>query len=101
MASQRTLFRSFWTRQESRRKQRASRPSVTSRTAAQPRRNAAHAVLPSVGSGLAALAILACAFGPMPDESTMADATMGREAVGAPRKVIDKFLADSRQYLGL
>jgi hypothetical protein len=98
MPSQRTFFRSLWIRRGSRRKQRAGRPSGTSSTVAQPRRKA---MLPGVGGGLTALAILGCAFGPMPDESTAIDATIREEGVRTPRNVIDKFLADSRQYLGL
>ena len=58
-------------------------------------------MLPGVGSGLTALAILACALGPLPDESTAIDATVREEGVRTPRNVIDNFLADSRQYLGL
>jgi hypothetical protein len=69
--------------------------------AARPRRKPAQVPLPGVRSGLAALAIFACAFGPLPDESTMIEATIGRVGVGTQRKVIDNFLADSRQYLGL
>jgi hypothetical protein len=101
MASQRTAFRSLWIRQNSRRKQRANRLSGTSSTAAQLRRKPAQAMFPGVGGGLAALAIFACTFGPMPDASTMIDATIGREEVGTPRRAIDNILADSRRYLGL
>jgi hypothetical protein len=56
---------------------------------------------PGVGSGLAALAFFACTFGPMPDESTVIDATIGKQGVGSSRNVIDNFLSDSRLYLGL
>jgi hypothetical protein len=37
----------------------------------------------------------------MPDNSTMIDATADNEGVETPRNAIDKFLADSRHYLGL
>jgi hypothetical protein len=101
MAFQRTFFRPLWIRRDGGRKQRVGRPSGTSGTAARPRRNPAQVPRPGVRSGLAALAIFACAFGPMPDASTIIDATIGSERVGTPRKVIDNFLADSKRYLGL
>jgi hypothetical protein len=44
---------------------------------------------------------LAGAFGPMPDESTIVDVTIGKEDVETPNKMVDNFLADSRRYLGL
>jgi len=44
---------------------------------------------------------LASAFGPMPDEPTIIDATIGKESTGAPNIAIEKFLTDSREYLGL
>jgi len=100
MASQRTFFRSLplWFRRGSRRKQTISRSSGT---APPSRSDAARVRFPRVGSGLAALAILAGAFGPMPEESTMIDASIGSGGVGTQRKVIDNFLSDSKRYLGL
>jgi len=44
---------------------------------------------------------LASAFAPMPDESTIIDATIGKEGVRTQRQVIDSVMADSRQYFGL
>lgn len=44
---------------------------------------------------------LASTFGPMPDEPTLIDATIGKEGAGTPSITIDKFLTDSRKYLGL
>jgi len=99
MASQRTFFRPLWLKRGSRGKQLISRSSGTSGTTAPPRGNPAQARFPRVGSGLAALAIIGCAFGPVPDESVMIDAA--REGVGTQRKTIDNFLAHSRQYFGL
>ena len=98
MASQGTYFRPLWLRRGSRRQHLNSRSSGTK---APPRGSPAPARFPGVASGLAAIAIFACAFGPMPDEAEMIDATIGREDVGTQRKVIDNFLAHSRQYLGL
>jgi hypothetical protein len=56
---------------------------------------------PGVARRLAAVAIFACAFGPMPVGSTAFDQSIGSEGVETPRKAIDNFLADSRRYFGL
>jgi hypothetical protein len=101
MNSHRRRFGSSWIKRATGRKQRAGGSSGTGGAAARRTRNAVPAMLPGIGSGLAALAILACAFGPMPDASTMIDASMREEGVRTSRNVIDNFLADSRQYLGL
>jgi len=101
MASKRKFFRPRWLRRSSRCKQPVSQSSDAGGATAPPRGNPAQAGFPGVRSGLAAIAIFACAFGPMPGEPEMIDATIGREDVGMQRKVIDNFLAYSRQYLGL
>jgi hypothetical protein len=101
MPSRRKLLRSLWHRRGGRRKQRAGRPSGTSGTAAKQQRSAAPPFLPGFGRGLTALAILAGAFGPMPDVATGIDASTREESMRTPRNVLDKFLADSRQYFGL
>jgi len=98
MAVKRKSFRPFWLGRGSRRKQVNNRSfdvKVPARDSAARRR------FPGVGSGLAALAIFASAFGPMPDESARIAATIGREDVGVEREMIDDFLTQSRRYLGL
>jgi hypothetical protein len=101
MPSRRKLLRSLWHRRGGRRKRRAGRPSGTSSTAATQQRNAAPYLLPGFGRGLTALAILAGAFGPIPDVASGIDASTREESIRTPRNVIDNFLADSRRYLGL
>jgi len=44
---------------------------------------------------------LAGAFGPLPDAWARVDTTIGSEDVEPQNKAVDKFLTDSRQYLGL
>jgi len=98
MAAKRKSFRPFWLGRSSRRKQ-VINGSIDDKVPA--RGGAAQRRFPGVGKGLAALAIFASAFGPMPDESARIAATIGREDVGVEREMIDDFLAQSRRYLGL
>jgi len=79
----------------------AGKASGSAGAAPQPRRRSLQSPFGAAGSTAAALVAVACAFGPMPDQSTMLDATGDISGAGAPRKALDNFLSDSRRYLGL
>ena len=64
-------------------------------------RRASHSGFGAAGSAAAALVAVACAFGPMPDQSGIRDATAGESGAGTSRTMIGNFLSDSRKYLGL
>ena len=80
--------------------QLANRPSGSADAASQPRGWRSQSPLGTAGSAAAALVAVACAFGTMPDQASLRDATAG-EAVSTSRNTIDSFLSDSRRFLGL
>jgi len=68
--------------------------------ASAPRRSPPQSQFRAVGSAAAALVAVACAFGPIQDQSVTRDAATG-DGVDTSRSTMDNFLSESRRYLGL
>ncbi len=100
MASRRTFLRHLRIVRGGGHEQLANRPSGSADAASLPRRGRSLSPFGTAGSAAAALVAGVCAFGPMPDQANLRDATSG-EAAGTSRNTIDRFLSDSKRFLGL
>ncbi|TSA12762.1 MAG: hypothetical protein D4R74_10690 [Betaproteobacteria bacterium] len=77
-----------------------SSPSGGDGIASAPRRSPPQSAFRAAGSAAAALVAVACAFGPMQDQSVTRDAATG-DGIDTSRSTMDNFLSESRRYLGL